>query len=289
MAELEDMFLSRGRISSEIVFLQSIYALILLFIKISLLLTIKLESIWIAFSFYPCLFKIYFIFQCLSRPWVHLGLLLSLADPGTALILLMAQDPTQGLGTASSCPREFGGFCLHLSWLIPQPAPFPQRFLMSRAGAVCSTPCHALPWLFWHSGPWKHHPSQHHNNIYSLFLKNYNNFFFFMPYYQTEKKSSDSPFCCGQRFVSVNRSQSTWITLIWQVLCILPPFSKFFKVFLFFSTENFYLLKDRLCFKMEIKGCSLKNVGGKVLVVGRFHFRNALFLQLPLILIQEQF
>lgn len=139
---------------------------------------IKLEFIWIAFSFYLCLFKIYFIFQCLSRPWVHLGTLPSLPVPGTALILLTAQDPTQGPGTVRPCPREVLGFCLCLSWLIPQPTPFPQRFLMSRAGAVCSTPCHALPWLSWHPGPWKHHPSQHHNNIYSLFLNNYNTFFF---------------------------------------------------------------------------------------------------------------
>lgn len=196
---------------------------------------IKLEFIWIAFSFYLCLFKIYFIFQCLSRPWVHLGTLPSLPVPGTALILLTAQDPTQGPGTVRPCPREVLGFCLCLSWLIPQPTPFPQRFLMSRAGAVCSTPCHALPWLSWHPGPWKHHPSQHHNNIYSLFLNNYNTFFFFfISYYQTEKKSSDSPFCCGQRFVSLNRSRSAWITLIWQVLYIFPPFSKFFQSFPFF-------------------------------------------------------
>lgn len=163
---------------------------------------IKLEFIWIAFSFYLCLFKIYFIFQCLSRPWVHLGTLPSLPVPGTALILLTAQDPTQGPGTVRPCPREVLGFCLCLSWLIPQPTPFPQRFLMSRAGAVCSTPCHALPWLSWHPGPWKHHPSQHHNNIYSLFLNNYNTFFFL-------------------HFLLPNWEEIFWFSfLLWSKICV---------------------------------------------------------------------
>lgn len=144
-------------------------------INFSFLLINKLEFIWVIFIFCLCpwLFKSYFVFECLLRPWVHSGAQISLPVPGTVPILLISQDPTPVPETVSSCPREVVGFFLHLSWLIPASA-YPHSHRDSWYPGLGlphlphHVPCPALAALTTLAPrPGNHQLSQHHDNIYS--------------------------------------------------------------------------------------------------------------------------
>ena len=192
-----------------------------------------------------CLVKSHFIFDCLSRPWVHPGALMSLPISGSPPPYPQAGTPFHPYGHQSLLQ---GGrrmpppptLAHHGVTLSPSPGRCPMPGAALAAVAGTGPGFWVLPWSRCSPpapGPENHQASQHHNDIDLLFLSNY--VFFSLEEVQNQEESIWYPFLLWPRFCACEKEcQPELLFLVWNILHIFPPFSNLTLQTLFFSSKN---------------------------------------------------